>query len=103
VNAAAGAFWATLPLGGGVTLLAHDANGLAAFYKPAGVLSHPNAAGDEPRALLTARYALETESFEWSGEGSDAPATPLAAQPARLSHVRRDPRGERWRARRGNS
>ncbi len=46
-------FWAALPLGRGVRLLAHDVNGLAAFDKPAGVLSHPNAGGDEPRSLLT--------------------------------------------------
>ena len=64
-------FWAELPLGRGVVLLAHDANGLAALAKPAGVLSHPNAAGDEARSLLNARYTLEGEFFEWvaaSGE-----------------------------------
>ena len=59
-------FWAALPLGRGVTLLAHDANGLAAFDKPAGVLSHPNAGGDEPRSLLTARYTLEGEFYQWT-------------------------------------
>ncbi len=59
-------FWAALPLGRGVTLLAHDANGLAAFDKPAGVLSHPNAGGDEPRSLLTVRYALEGEFYQWT-------------------------------------
>jgi tRNA pseudouridine65 synthase len=62
-----------MPLGRGVTVLAHDANGLAAFNKPAGVLSHPNAPGDERRSLLNARYALETESFEWTPPGADAP------------------------------
>jgi tRNA pseudouridine65 synthase len=71
VRAPAESFWATLPLGREVILLVHDANGLAALYKPAGVLSHPNAAGDEPRSLVNARYALDSESFEWtSADGS---------------------------------
>ena len=65
MNAPAEDFWATLPLGREVALLARDANGLAAFAKPAGVLSHPNAAGEEPRALLNARYTLEGEFYEW--------------------------------------
>ena len=39
-------YWTTLPLGRDVTLLQHDANGLAAFSKPAGVLSHPNGPGE---------------------------------------------------------
>ena len=68
MNAPAESFWATLPLGRGVTVLAHDGNGLAALNKPAGVLSHPNAAGDEPRALLTVRYAIDGEVFEWADE-----------------------------------
>lgn len=58
-------FWSTLPLGRGVTLLMRDANGLAAFDKPAGVLSHPNSAEDQPRALLTAPYSLEGECYQW--------------------------------------
>lgn len=62
-------FWATLPLGREVKLLAHDANGLAAFAKPAGVLSHPNAPGDEPRALLTAPYTIDGEFYEWTDAG----------------------------------
>lgn len=61
-----GDFWTTLPLGRDVKLLNHDANGLAALVKPAGVLSHPNDAGDEPRSLLTVRYVKEGECFEWS-------------------------------------
>jgi 23S rRNA-/tRNA-specific pseudouridylate synthase len=65
VNAPAESFWPALPLGVGVELLAHDANGLAAFAKPAGVLSHPNAVEDEPRSLLDARYAMDGEFFEW--------------------------------------
>ena len=58
-------FWAALPLGRHVTLLARDAHGLAAFNKPAGVLSHPNSRADEPRSLLTARYEKEGEFFAW--------------------------------------
>ena len=59
-------FWAGLPLGRGVELLQHDANGLAAFAKPAGVLSHPNAPGEEPRSLLMANYEIAGEYFEWT-------------------------------------
>ena len=66
-------FWAALPLGRGVTLLAHDANGLAAFAKPAGILSHPNAGGDEPRSLLTARYTLDGEFYQWTPAKDTAP------------------------------
>jgi 23S rRNA-/tRNA-specific pseudouridylate synthase len=66
-------FWAALPLGREVTLLVHDANGLAALSKPAGVLSHPNSAGDEMRSLLNARYDLDGEFFEWSAPGDSAP------------------------------
>jgi tRNA pseudouridine65 synthase len=57
-------FWAALPLGNGVTLLNRDAAGLAAFSKPAGVLSHPNGAGEERRALLVAPYDLAGECYE---------------------------------------
>ncbi len=60
-------FWAALPLGNGVTLLARDENGLAALAKPAGVLSHPNAPGEERRALLTARYDFGAECYTWEG------------------------------------
>lgn len=63
--------WETLPLGRDVVLLTHDANGLAAFNKPAGVLSHPNGAGDEPRSLLNARYTSDGEFFEWAPEGGE--------------------------------
>ncbi len=73
MSAAAQSFWSTLPLGRGVTLLTHDANGLAAFDKPAGVLSHPNASGDEPRSLLTARYHLDGEYYEWTPAPGAAP------------------------------
>jgi len=61
----AGDFWAALPLGRGVTLIKHDANGLGALAKPAGVLSHPNSARDEPRSLLKAAYSMEGEYYEW--------------------------------------
>jgi 23S rRNA-/tRNA-specific pseudouridylate synthase len=57
----------TLPLGCGVTVLTHDANGVVALQKPAGVLSHPNQPEDEPRSLIQARYALDGEFFEWHG------------------------------------
>ncbi|HNW41373.1 MAG TPA: hypothetical protein PKN08_05665, partial [Opitutaceae bacterium] len=45
-------FWTTLPLGRGVQLITQDAQGLAAFAKPAGVLSHPNTAADQPRSRI---------------------------------------------------
>lgn len=47
-------------------LVTRDENGLAAFVKPAGVLSHPNEAKDEPRALLTVPYTLDGEFYEWT-------------------------------------
>jgi tRNA pseudouridine65 synthase len=58
-------YWTTLPLGREVQLLLDDAVGLAAFNKPAGVLSHPNTAADEARSLLTCRYDAERECFCW--------------------------------------
>lgn len=58
-------FWGTLPLGQGVRPLTHDANGLAAFDKPAGVLSHPNESQDEPHSLLTSRYDREAQCYHW--------------------------------------
>jgi tRNA pseudouridine65 synthase len=63
-------FWASLPLHDGVLLLAKDANGLAAFDKPAGVLSHPNGSEDEARALLTCRYDKTAQCFTWKTEGA---------------------------------
>jgi 23S rRNA-/tRNA-specific pseudouridylate synthase len=66
----AGDFWTALPLGRDVQVLNHDAHGLAALNKPAGVLSHPNEPADEPRALLTARYRVDGEYFEWSDGGT---------------------------------
>jgi tRNA pseudouridine65 synthase len=73
VSAPAEDFWKSLPLGRGVEVIVHDANGLAALSKPVGVLSHPNAGGDEPRSLLTVRYMPEGEFFEWRGTGEGAP------------------------------
>jgi tRNA pseudouridine65 synthase len=64
-NALPADFWETLPLRAEVRLLARDANGLAAFDKPAGLLSHPNASQDEPRSLLTCRYDKEAQCFTW--------------------------------------
>lgn len=58
-------FWETLPLRAEVRLLARDANGLAAFDKPSGLLSHPNESQDEPRSLLTCRYDKEAQCFNW--------------------------------------
>lgn len=64
-------FWTKLPLGEGVRLLTKDANGLAAFDKPAGILSHPNESQDEARSLLTCRYDKEAQCFHWkSDEGT---------------------------------
>jgi 23S rRNA-/tRNA-specific pseudouridylate synthase len=65
-------FWAKLPLGRDVSLIARDANGLAAFNKPTGVLSHPNDRSDERRSLLEARYELEGEYFEWNSERGES-------------------------------
>lgn len=52
-----------LPLGRGVEILVRDAAGLVALAKPAGLLSHPNTAADQPRSLLQAGYSLEDEAF----------------------------------------
>jgi len=70
-------FWSALPLGRGVTLIGSDENGLAALYKPAGVLSHPNERRDEKRSLLDARYVTEGEFFEWTNTESGNPARRL--------------------------
>ena len=60
-----GDFWETLPLRPEVRLLHRDVNGLAAFDKPAGLLSHPNESQDEPRSLLTCRYDKAAQCFHW--------------------------------------
>lgn len=56
---------AAWPLGPGVAWLKHDANGLVALAKPAGLLSHPNKSEDAPRALLMAGYEPTGEFFHW--------------------------------------
>jgi tRNA pseudouridine65 synthase len=66
VSAPAESFWTTLPLGRGFGLLTRDANGLAAFAKPAGGLSHPNTPEDQSRSLLDATYVTEGEFFQWT-------------------------------------
>ncbi len=63
-------FWSAVPLGRGVTLRHADANGLAALVKPAGVLSHPNAPGEERRSLVSAPYAIEDECYRWAETGA---------------------------------
>ena len=68
MTAAADNFWSTLPLGRGVQIVARDPNGLVAFAKPAGVLSHPNEARDEPRSLLVAHYDTKGEFYHWPAE-----------------------------------
>jgi 23S rRNA-/tRNA-specific pseudouridylate synthase len=60
-------FWGKLPLGREVRLIARDENGVAAFAKPAGVLSHPNTPRDEARALLNCAYDPQRECFVWRG------------------------------------
>jgi 23S rRNA pseudouridine955/2504/2580 synthase len=59
-------FWAALPLGSGVKVLARDANGLVALLKPVGVLSHPNTDRDQAKAVLQAPYDLDRECFQWA-------------------------------------
>ena len=65
MSSSAEKFWETLPLHDGVTLLTRDSNGLTAFDKPAGVLSHPNGSEDEARSLLTCAYDKVTQCFIW--------------------------------------
>lgn len=66
MSAAGAEFWNSLPAGRGVTLIKSDPDGLAAFSKPAGVLSHPNTPKDQPRSLLDASYDKDGEYFVWS-------------------------------------
>jgi tRNA pseudouridine65 synthase len=60
-------FWSDVPFGRGVKTVALDPNGLVALDKPEGVLSHPNAPGEESRSLVIARYDEKDERFEWQG------------------------------------
>lgn len=59
----------SFPLGNGVRVIAQDKNGLLAFSKPEGILSHPNEPRDEPRSLLRARYQLEGEFYDLGKAG----------------------------------
>jgi 23S rRNA-/tRNA-specific pseudouridylate synthase len=71
VSAPPADFWTSLPLGREVVLLNHEAAGLIAFNKPAGILSHPNSSADEKRSLLTCRYDQVGEYFFWkTAEGA---------------------------------
>jgi 23S rRNA-/tRNA-specific pseudouridylate synthase len=67
VSGPAEGFWADVPFGPGVRLVARDENGLAALDKPQGMLSHPNGPRDLDRSLVRARYDRERECFEWPG------------------------------------
>jgi 23S rRNA-/tRNA-specific pseudouridylate synthase len=55
-----------LPLNKGVVVLAHNEDGLIALEKPVGAMSHPNAPGENARALLVADYDLEQECYSWT-------------------------------------
>ena len=48
-------------------VIRRDASGLLALDKPAGLLSHPNEPGDEPRSLVSAPYDHRRECYEWPG------------------------------------
>lgn len=66
-------FGTALPLGRDVVLLQRHPCGLLAFNKPAGLLSHPNEAGEQDRALLNAPYDLKAERYTWTGpDGSSS-------------------------------
>jgi 23S rRNA-/tRNA-specific pseudouridylate synthase len=69
VSAREDSFWSDVPFGPGVKKVASDANGLAAFDKPEGVLSHPNVPRDEARSLIRAPYDGDEECFSWEGPG----------------------------------
>jgi len=70
VSAPPESFWSALPLGPRVRVVARDANGVVAFDKPAGVLSHPNKPADAARSLLNAGYETEEECYRWSAGGA---------------------------------
>lgn len=55
----------TLPLGRGVRVIAASAAGVFALEKPAGTLTHPNAAGagTSKNALFAADYSLKNECY----------------------------------------
>ena len=68
MNALPAEYWETLPLGRDVKVLHRDAQGLVAFDKPAGLLSHPNQTSDEVRSLLMCRYDTAGQCFSWKAE-----------------------------------
>lgn len=47
----------------GVEVITISNNGLWAFYKPAGVLSHPNNMGDTDKSFIEAPYDFDEEAF----------------------------------------
>lgn len=52
------------PLGNGVKLLEEHPCGLFAFFKPDGLLSHPNSPRDHSRALFKAPYHVDEEFYD---------------------------------------
>jgi len=52
------------PLGNGVKLLKEHPCGLFAFFKPDGLLSHPNSPRDHSRALFKAPYHVDEECYD---------------------------------------
>jgi 23S rRNA pseudouridine955/2504/2580 synthase len=71
VSAPGADLWTTLPLGEGVAVLHHDADGIGALNKPAGILSHPNRRGEEPRSLLQVPYDEEAQAYRWTADGAE--------------------------------
>jgi tRNA pseudouridine65 synthase len=55
------------PLAQGVTILEKHETGLIALHKPDGIMSHPNDARGNPKALLTCAYDLASERYHWHG------------------------------------
>jgi 23S rRNA-/tRNA-specific pseudouridylate synthase len=47
----------------GVEVITISPQGLWAFYKPSGVLSHPNGLGDQDKSLIEAPYDFDEEAF----------------------------------------
>lgn len=60
-----------LPLNTGVSILAHNEDGLIALEKPVGVMSHPNESRDNQRSLLVADYDLEKECYTWTDDSGE--------------------------------
>lgn len=63
MNRRAGIDWATLPWGRGVRVVRTHPAGIVAVSKPAGLLSHPNRASEQRRALLDCRYDRKHEVY----------------------------------------